>query len=174
MEHMAEPASKMRNASVYALMVAGAVVGFYLVQQLGSSLRAPFQQGPTRFGEGGMGVQVDVLLHVLLALVVIIFSARLLGVIFRFLQQPPVIGEVLAGILLGPSLLGPSLLGRVAPGLSEFVLPPTVAPPGGLGAKGSCRSSRPVSREASEIRTTNSRRTLRRSRCAGNPDTSSS
>ena len=44
--------------------------------------------------------------HVLLALVLIIVAARLLGALFRRLQQPPVIGEVIAGILLGPSLLG--------------------------------------------------------------------
>jgi Kef-type K+ transport system membrane component KefB len=123
MEVMAQPASRMRNVSVYAFMVTGTIVGFYLVQWLGSNLRAPPPQGSERFGEGGTSIQVDVLLHVLLALVVIILSARLLGVLFRFLGQPPVIGEVLAGILLGPSLLG-----RVAPVLSEYVLPPTVAP----------------------------------------------
>ena len=36
------------------------------------------------------------------------------------LSQPPVIGEVVAGILLGPSLLGPAV--------SALVLPPAVAP----------------------------------------------
>ncbi len=123
MEVMEQPVRRVRNAAVYAFMVTGTIVGFYLVQWLGSNLRAPPSQGSARFGEGGTGIQVDVLLHVLLALVVIILSARLLGVLFRFLGQPPVIGEVLAGILLGPSLLG-----RVAPGLSEFVLPPSVAP----------------------------------------------
>ena len=104
-------------------MIGGTLLGFYLVQWIGSSLRAPPRVGPARFGEGETGVQIDVLLHVLVALVVIIASARLLGVLFRFLHQPAVIGEVLAGILLGPSLLG-----RVAPGLSGFLLPPSVAP----------------------------------------------
>ncbi len=39
------------------------------------------------------------------------------------LHQPPVIGEVLAGICMGPSLLG-----RVWPDAGQFVLPSTVAP----------------------------------------------
>src|SRR5262249_17963567 len=38
----------------------------------------------------------------------------------RYLRQPPVIGEVLAGILLGPSLLGAEV--------SAWILPPSVAP----------------------------------------------
>src|SRR5437879_4578627 len=39
---------------------------------------------------------------------------------FAYLGQPPVIGEVVAGIVLGPSLLGPRL--------SALILPPAVAP----------------------------------------------
>src|SRR3954468_4651002 len=63
------------------------------------------------------------LLQVLLALVVVIVAARVVGTLFRMIQQPPVVGEVVAGILLGPSLLG-----RVAPRVSEAVLPAAVAP----------------------------------------------
>jgi Kef-type K+ transport system membrane component KefB len=61
--------------------------------------------------------------HVLLAMIVVIIAARLLGAVFRRLAQPAVIGEVVAGILLGPSLLG-----RVAPEVSTYLLPPSVAP----------------------------------------------
>jgi Kef-type K+ transport system membrane component KefB len=39
------------------------------------------------------------------------------------LRQPAVIGEVVAGILLGPSLLG-----RIAPDFQKVVLPPEIAP----------------------------------------------
>ncbi len=59
----------------------------------------------------------------LIALVVVIIASRAVGAAFRYLHQPPVIGEVIAGILLGPSLLG-----RVAPGVSNYLLPPDVAP----------------------------------------------
>src|SRR3569623_1384530 len=43
--------------------------------------------------------------------------------LFLALNQPPVIGEVSAGILLGPSLLG-----RLSPELSAWLLPQSVAP----------------------------------------------
>jgi Kef-type K+ transport system membrane component KefB len=36
----------------------------------------------------------------------IVLAARVVGSLFRLIHQPPVIGEVLAGIMLGPSLLG--------------------------------------------------------------------
>jgi Kef-type K+ transport system membrane component KefB len=42
----------------------------------------------------------------LLQLVVIIVVARLVGKLFRKIGQPPVLGEIVAGIVLGPSLLG--------------------------------------------------------------------
>lgn len=63
------------------------------------------------------------LLEVLLALAAIIVVARLLGMAFKRLHQPAVIGEVIAGLALGPSLLG-----RVAPDVASFVLPASVAP----------------------------------------------
>src|SRR5256885_2048922 len=42
----------------------------------------------------------------LLQLACIILTARLLGEVFRAFNQPPVLGELLAGVLLGPSVLG--------------------------------------------------------------------
>jgi Kef-type K+ transport system membrane component KefB len=48
---------------------------------------------------------------------------RLLGEVFRYIGQPPVIGEVVGGIVLGPSLLG-----HVAPAVSGYILPSEVAP----------------------------------------------
>ena len=69
-------------------------------------------------------------MHVLLALAAVVAVGRLLGVAFRHIGQPPVIGEVLGGILLGPSLLG-----AVAPSAYRFLLPPEVAPYLGLIAQ---------------------------------------
>ena len=63
------------------------------------------------------------LLSVLLALTVIMVTARIVGALFARVNQPAVIGEVVGGILLGPSLLG-----RVFPGAQAFVLPPDAAP----------------------------------------------
>jgi len=50
---------------------------------------------------------------------VILVVARIVGLIFRKIHQPQVIGEMVAGILLGPSLLG-----WLAPGVSAALFPP--------------------------------------------------
>jgi Kef-type K+ transport system membrane component KefB len=42
----------------------------------------------------------------ILELVLILVSARFFGELFSHLNLPPVLGEVLAGIVIGPSLLG--------------------------------------------------------------------
>lgn len=44
--------------------------------------------------------------RLLLAVAVVVVMARLIGVLFTRLHQPRVMGEIVAGILLGPSLLG--------------------------------------------------------------------
>jgi Kef-type K+ transport system membrane component KefB len=75
-------------------------------------------------------VSPDLLWHLLLALTAVVVAGRLLGALFRFFGQPPVIGEVVAGIVLGPSLLG-----AVSPEAYTFLLPPTVAPSLGMLAQ---------------------------------------
>jgi Kef-type K+ transport system membrane component KefB len=59
----------------------------------------------------------------LVLIVVIVQTGRIIGKLFLSCRQPPVIGEVMAGILLGPSFLG-----RSAPEISTYLLPPAVAP----------------------------------------------
>lgn len=54
----------------------------------------------------------------ILQIVVILVAARTVGFVFRRIHQPQVVGEMVAGILIGPSLLG-----WVAPGLSDFLFP---------------------------------------------------
>jgi Kef-type K+ transport system membrane component KefB len=61
---------------------------------------------------------VDVVHHVLLTLAAVIAAGFALGRAFRYLGQPPVIGEVLAGILLGPSVLG-----AIAPNAMHALIP---------------------------------------------------
>jgi Kef-type K+ transport system membrane component KefB len=56
-------------------------------------------------------------------ILVILAVSRLLGVAFRAVGQPQVVGEVVGGIVLGPSLLG-----RLAPGLSATLFPPAALP----------------------------------------------
>ena len=62
----------------------------------------------------------DALPLVLFALLAVIATGLVLSRLLARIGQPPVIGEVLAGIVLGPSVLGPSLSARI--------LPPEVAP----------------------------------------------
>lgn len=54
----------------------------------------------------------------LLSLAFVVACAYLGGLLFAALRQPRVIGEVVAGIALGPSLLG-----TVAPGAADWILP---------------------------------------------------
>lgn len=58
------------------------------------------------------------LLLLILQIIVILGVARLVGLLFRKIRQPQVVGEMAAGILLGPSLLG-----LVAPGVFDFLFP---------------------------------------------------
>lgn len=112
----------LKRIAAYAAMVIATVTGFFLVKTLGGSLVAPPPE-TVRFGRAIPAASSEVLLHVLLALVVVIVVARLLGALFRRFNQPAVIGEVIAGVLLGPSLLG-----RIAPSVSSYLLPSAVAP----------------------------------------------
>jgi Kef-type K+ transport system membrane component KefB len=43
----------------------------------------------------------------------------LVGLLFMRIGQPRVVGEILAGVLLGPTLLGPQGPGKVVQGRAE-------------------------------------------------------
>lgn len=60
---------------------------------------------------------------VLVEVVIVIGLSRLVGLAFRWINQPLVIGEIVAGIMLGPSLFG-----LVAPGLAATLFPPETIP----------------------------------------------
>jgi Kef-type K+ transport system membrane component KefB len=51
----------------------------------------------------------------LAGLAVIIVLARSLGIVAKWIGQPPVVGEVVAGILLGPTFFGTAVSGRLFP-----------------------------------------------------------
>ena len=53
-----------------------------------------------------------------LQIAVILLAARVVGILFRKIGQPQVVGEMAAGILLGPTLLG-----WLAPGFSQTLFP---------------------------------------------------
>lgn len=112
-------------------MLAAGIGAFALVRSSGQSLVAPDPiPGAPHFGTPTSSAAQHPLLHVLLALVAIILVARVFGEIFRRINQPPVIGEMVAGLVLGPSVLG-----RFAPEVSAAILPPQIAPLLGIVAQ---------------------------------------
>src|ERR1700722_14890384 len=112
-----------RAAAVYGLMIGGLVLLYLWFRSYGDTLGAPAPVGSNLFGSASSRASQGDLLHVLLALVVVIATARAMGWIFRSASQPPVVGELIAGIVLGPTLLG-----RLAPGAEGYLFPSTVGP----------------------------------------------
>jgi K+:H+ antiporter len=78
----------------------------------GASAKPP----PKRSGEDTFG-------RLMLAIAAVILAARLVGNLLAKVGQPRVMGEVLAGILLGPTLLG-----AVWPELKDYLFPPDIIP----------------------------------------------
>jgi Kef-type K+ transport system membrane component KefB len=104
---------------------------FFVVRAFGDGLAAPPPDAALQVPAGDRGVlTAHTLRHLLLALAAVILLARVLGAVFRRFGQPAVIGEVVAGIALGPSLLG-----RAAPGLAAFLFPADVVPHLGMLAQ---------------------------------------
>lgn len=56
--------------------------------------------------------------HFFLELAVILGTCRVVGLLARRIGQPQVVGEMIAGVLLGPSLLG-----KIAPGIQHHLFP---------------------------------------------------
>jgi len=115
---------RLLHLVAYAILIVGGIGGFLLIRSAGLDLTAPPPPGDAvPFGAGGAASHAHALPHLLLALAAVIALARILGYVCRRIGQPSVIGEIVAGIALGPSLLG-----RIAPDVAAFVLPASVAP----------------------------------------------
>lgn len=92
-----------------------------MAEHVATSLSAPrsLHEGFRVFGEQiaeHVGSSFGLLM---LQIIVILITCRIVGGLFNKLRQPTVIGEILAGILLGPSILGYFL-----PDASAFLFPP--------------------------------------------------
>lgn len=61
--------------------------------------------------------------RVFVAIAVVIVVARVMGVVARKLRQPPVVGEIIGGIALGPTLLG-----ALPGGVDELLFPTDIRP----------------------------------------------
>ncbi len=106
----------------YVAMIVAAALLFLIVRNYGDGLTAP-PRPPSIGATTASPAAPHALLHVLLTLAAVVIAGRVLGRVAAWMGQPPVIGEVLAGIALGPSLLG-----HVAPHATAWLLPGSVAP----------------------------------------------
>lgn len=119
--------AKARKNLFYVLLIGGSLLFVYLLLQMGHTKlegsreiihpghsRNPWQMIVETYHEN----IIHPLAILLLQIVVIILAARMFSWLFRKIGQPAVIGEILAGIVLGPSLIG-----FYFPGFSEFLFP---------------------------------------------------
>ncbi len=116
----------------YLGMLLLGVVGFWLIRLVGEGLNPGTEAAvsavlteTTAVTTGG--TRVDVIYHVLITLAAMISLGYVLGRLLQMLGQPPVIGEVIAGICLGPSLLG-----AISPELMHQLIPAASTDPQGL------------------------------------------
>jgi Kef-type K+ transport system membrane component KefB len=111
---------------VYAATLVVAVGLFLLVWRAGSTLAPNAPLAASAPAASGGAPPVDVVLHVLATLAAVIALGAVLARVCRWVGQPPVIGEVIAGIVLGPSVLG-----AVSPAAMHLLIPPVAADPNG-------------------------------------------
>ncbi len=110
----------------YIVTVGGLIVLTWFIINAGKTLEvAPLSnldQSPNLQGPSFFAVLLKALHHPLAVfifqLIVILIAVRLCGALFKKMGQPAVVGEMIAGIVLGPSVLGTLL-----PGFSAFVFP---------------------------------------------------
>jgi Kef-type K+ transport system membrane component KefB len=121
------PLKGWKNILYYFLLIGGSIGGvFYVIKQgiklQDASHKLPFINhsltGWTEFEETAVHNLVHPLAILLLQIITIILAAMAFGYLFRKLRQPAVIGEIIAGIVLGPSLVG-----YYFPGFSLFLFP---------------------------------------------------
>jgi Kef-type K+ transport system membrane component KefB len=109
--------------SVYALLAALAVGAFFLIRWIGEGPAPIAAAEPDSVPTVATSASSHTLPRLLGGLIGVIVLARLLGLVLQRFGQPRVIGEVIAGIVLGPSILG-----RVSPEGMTFLFPAETLP----------------------------------------------
>lgn len=102
---------------VYLLLLIAAIGIFWGICQFRERLPVPIASGDV-VATVQHSRHVNVAAHVLTALTAVIALGNLLSWLLRRFGQPAVIGEVIAGILLGPSVLG-----AVSPAAMHWLIP---------------------------------------------------
>ncbi|XZF14601.1 cation:proton antiporter domain-containing protein [Chitinophagaceae bacterium MMS25-I14] len=106
----------------YILTIGGLAALIFFVLEKGSLLQTSAADTLTVIKPAGEAASVfqHPLAVFILQITVIVIAARISGYLFKKMGQPAVMGEIIAGILLGPSLLG-----NIAPEASSFLFPKT-------------------------------------------------
>ncbi|MEU7581657.1 cation:proton antiporter [Streptomyces sp. NPDC041068] len=107
---------RMAAAVAWAVVVPLALIGFLVVHVMSDGAGEPLPQARTPHREDLTG-------HFLLAAAVVLVACRLGGTLMRRLRQPAVMGEICAGLALGPSLLG-----QAAPDAAHWLFPASSLP----------------------------------------------
>src|SRR5262245_50287470 len=89
----------------YGLMVVIAISLIAAILSWGDALQAG-EAAVTKSTPHTAGHKLDAIYNVLLCLALILLLGRWLGKLCVYIGQPRVIGEMIAGIVLGPSVLG--------------------------------------------------------------------
>jgi Kef-type K+ transport system membrane component KefB len=131
-----------RPLVIYLLLLSVFGLGIYVSLDFGRGLPAPATEGATHLASApstpllpnttaavGVLSQLkqhleDPLARLFMQLIVIVLATRAVGACFVRLGQPSVIGEMAAGVLLGPSLLG-----WLVPETFQLVFPAISLPP---------------------------------------------
>lgn len=117
----------------YIIIVAGLGAVIYWIIEKGQALQnpaltdRPLSKATVPISGNSFNVFTDSFQHnlsepltvLLLQIIVIIAFARLFGFLFKKIGQPAVIGEIVAGIVLGPSIIG-----LLVPEINQFLFPP--------------------------------------------------
>ncbi len=117
----------------YSLTIAGAAGAIYWIVKQGRLLQSPVLTAKEIQAEGESAARSsfqeftgsfsthisEPIAVLLMQIIIIIFFARIFGYLFKKIGQPAVIGEIVAGIVLGPSILG-----AYFPEITQFLFPP--------------------------------------------------
>jgi K+:H+ antiporter len=121
---LAETEGRLLPAPVRGVSVAlGLTLGAVLLAVVAYLVGRASAGGAVHQAATGAASPVQLVWRLLLAVTVVGVVATGCGALAARVGQPPVVGEIVAGLLLGPSLLG-----TLAPGLSRAVLPAAVLP----------------------------------------------
>ena len=103
----------------YLLLVGLPVLALWGILDVGRKLPAPIDRGSSikQVLANQVSAPLD-LSRLVIQIGVILLVSRIVGLLFQKIKQPQVVGEMAAGILLGPSVLG-----WIAPGLSHAIFP---------------------------------------------------